>query len=264
MAENLKPERLVPGHTRPLRRVRLPEGFTVEVDTTPLRPPRDQAPGEGDVFVPGSATTMSEAWDRVERSADLLTTLVKTAGTNPAPRRYRDESIHDDGRPCLFIAGACNLCGATTPAVAPTGPVAGCPHRPACAGYCPVVETRSVVDREPPQDSMPRPGQSTRGTTNRNARGNAEDRRRRRAYLIETFRADVDVAPMTADMIAVPMPLGEGWPACRCYRCGTLLTEETVSPDRIIPGCRGGTYRRDNIRPACLRCQSVVGGGTRR
>jgi hypothetical protein len=25
----------------------------------------------------------------------------------------RDPEIHDDGRPCLFVAGACNLCGAT-------------------------------------------------------------------------------------------------------------------------------------------------------
>jgi hypothetical protein len=58
--------------------------------------------------------------------------------------------------------------------------------------------------------------------------------------------------------------LGMGEPACRCYRCGHLLTVDTVSADRIIPGCRGGTYRRNNIRPACERCQSVVGGGTRR
>jgi hypothetical protein len=27
----------------------------------------------------------------------------------------RDESIHDDGRPCSYFAGACNLCGATEP-----------------------------------------------------------------------------------------------------------------------------------------------------
>lgn len=27
----------------------------------------------------------------------------------------RDESIHDDGRPCRYVAGACNLCGATEP-----------------------------------------------------------------------------------------------------------------------------------------------------
>lgn len=27
----------------------------------------------------------------------------------------RDESIHDDGRPCWYIAGCCNLCGAWDP-----------------------------------------------------------------------------------------------------------------------------------------------------
>jgi hypothetical protein len=52
--------------------------------------------------------------------------------------------------------------------------------------------------------------------------------------------------------------------ACRCYRCGALLTVETVTVDRIKPGCQGGTYRRDNIRPACGPCNSETGGATRR
>lgn len=51
--------------------------------------------------------------------------------------------------------------------------------------------------------------------------------------------------------------------ACRCYRCGTLLTVDTVTVDRIKPGCKGGTYRRDNIRPACGPCNSETGGGLR-
>ena len=168
----------------------------------------------------------------------------------------------------------------TTPLRARVGEaVPGCPHLPACTGYCPSVETRFVVDRanpqpevqtdlssrgDTPQDFTPRPPLRTRGTTNRNARGSSEERRRRRVWLVATWRADVDVKPWESTDVLVPVPLGEGWPACRCYRCGVLLTEETVSADRIIPGCRGGTYRRDNIRPACQRCQSVVGGGTRR
>lgn len=41
-------------------------------------------------------------------------------------------------------------------------------------------------------------------------------------------------------------------PTCRCFHCGKLLTEDEVSPDRIVPGCEGGTYRRENLRPACL------------
>jgi 5-methylcytosine-specific restriction endonuclease McrA len=102
-----------------------------------------------------------------------------------------------------------------------------------------------------------------RGTTNRNDRGNAKDRERRRAWLIETYRADVDVidirwiggGQLTEDVSI---------PACRCYRCGTLLTVDTVTVDRIIPGCRGGTYRRNNIRPACSSCNSMTGSTTRK
>lgn len=92
-----------------------------------------------------------------------------------------------------------------------------------------------------------------RGTTNGNERGGTEARRRRRAWLIETYQSDV---PGFA----------------RCYRCGRLVynpddysaesclvvqTPEGIfaarplTVDRIIPGARGGTYARTNIRPAC-------------
>lgn len=76
---------------------------------------------------------------------------------------------------------------------------------------------------------------------------------------------------------------------CRCYRCGFLLYNPDDYPcqegemfvalppridfpytmpgmarpltiDRIIPGCEGGTYRRNNIRPACGPCNSKTGG----
>lgn len=100
---------------------------------------------------------------------------------------------------------------------------------------------------------------ATRGTSNGNAAGSAEDRRRRRAWLVETFRADVD-----ADNCSPPCPTVNGVPACRCYRCGVLLTADTLTVDRILPGCRGGTYRRNNIRPACGPCNSATGGGIRR
>lgn len=109
---------------------------------------------------------------------------------------------------------------------------------------------------------------ATRGTSNGNARGSTEDRRRRREWLVVTYRADVDAltccypALEVAHVLAVP--LGAGSPACRCYRCGVLLTAETVTVDRIIPGCQGGTYRRANIRPACGSCNSETGGRTRR
>jgi hypothetical protein len=103
-----------------------------------------------------------------------------------------------------------------------------------------------------------------RGTTNRNARGNTEDRRRRREYLVEHYRADLDLPADPRHRAALlpfdGVPRGTGVPACRCYRCGRLLTVETVSPDRRIPGCEGGTYARENIRPACEPCQSSTGG----
>lgn len=115
-----------------------------------------------------------------------------------------------------------------------------------------------------------RNGVQRRGTTNGNDRGSAEGRRRRREWLVATYRADTDVMPvevMVADVgpltVLVPVPLGLGEMVCRCYRCGALLTVETVSVDRIVPGCQGGTYRRDNIRPACESCNSITGGGTR-
>lgn len=100
-----------------------------------------------------------------------------------------------------------------------------------------------------------------RGTSNGNVNGNAEDRRRRRQWLVETYRANVDVVnPAGLNVV----PLGQALPACRCYRCGTLLTVETVTVDRIIPGCRGGRYTRNNIRPACAPCNSETGGAIRR
>ena len=115
---------------------------------------------------------------------------------------------------------------------------------------------------------------SVRAEASRNERGSAEDRRRRRAWLVETYAADTaalvieypsgltltyDVALHSrADAEACGYPTRTE-PACRCYRCGVLLTVDTVTVDRIIPGCRGGTYRRNNIRPACLDCNREAG-----
>lgn len=114
-----------------------------------------------------------------------------------------------------------------------------------------------------------------RGTTNKNITGNSEDRRRRREWLVQTFRADVDVYECSLEFSMGPVqwPVAEDWreiyayspliwerkAACRCYRCGGLLTVDTVTVDRIIPGCLNGTYRRDNIRPSCGSCAYVTG-----
>lgn len=38
---------------------------------------------------------------------------------------------------------------------------------------------------------------------------------------------------------------------CPCVYCGMSVNFDTVEADRIIPG---GTYRRDNVQPACKPC----------
>lgn len=92
-------------------------------------------------------------------------------------------------------------------------------------------------------------------------RGSAEDRRRRREWLVTTYRADVDVLPVASGFVRVER--GHGVPACRCYRCGRLMTAATLTVDRIKPGCKGGTYRRDNIRPSCDDCATDTGNELR-
>lgn len=81
-----------------------------------------------------------------------------------------------------------------------------------------------------------------------------------KAWLLKTYAADEYA------IVNVPGRWGSRSrvAACRCYRCGELLTFETVTVDRIVPGCRGGRYVRNNIRPACAACNSETGGATRR
>jgi len=73
---------------------------------------------------------------------------------------------------------------------------------------------------------------------NGNQRGSAEDRRRRTAWLFVTFGVDGVVT---------------------CTFCAVPMLPEDCTTDRIVPGCQGGTYRRDNIRPACKPCQDEQG-----
>lgn len=124
-----------------------------------------------------------------------------------------------------------------------------------CAGQTPVEAVIKLVE---PVSSPAR-----RGTTNGAVRGSSTDRRRRREWLVGTWRADVDVlvVELFHGPVFVPVPIGSvgALPACRCYRCGRLLTEATVTVDRVVPGCRGGTYKRDNIRPSCQACASHTG-----
>ena len=115
-------------------------------------------------------------------------------------------------------------------------------------------QSAHLVDDAPARDA------ARRSTSNRNQRGGSADRRRRRQWLVVTFRANEDADPSFVVPGISGVPYGTGIPACRCYRCGRLLTVATVSPDRIKPACEGGTYRRDNIRPACDLCQMQTGG----
>src|SRR3954452_622344 len=83
---------------------------------------------------------------------------------------------------------------------------------------------------------------SPRGTTNKNCRGSSYDVRARKQWLLDTFGDDT-----FAD----------------CSFCEIVLDFGTLTVDRIIPGALGGTYRRDNIRPACMSCNAIDGNAIR-
>lgn len=82
-------------------------------------------------------------------------------------------------------------------------------------------------------------GRRPHGHQLKDIRGSAEDRRRRKSYLLTTY--------------------GDGYTA-PCAFCHAELSWETVTVDRFpIPGREGGRYTRDNIRPACGPCNSDDG-----
>lgn len=122
---------------------------------------------------------------------------------------------------------------------------------------------------------------ATRGTSNKNVNGNSEDRRRRKNYLLETYAANTRLIRVEWEGGDVEYRDAEAYhfegvfgvvsvaevPTTRCYRCGDLLHFETLTVDRIVPGCKktakypnGGTYIRENIRPCCGPCNSETGG----
>jgi hypothetical protein len=86
-----------------------------------------------------------------------------------------------------------------------------------------------------------------RGTTNRNARGSAADRRLRKQWLLDSFG---DGESAKCELRVSP-------------RCAVTVDFVTITVDRWpTAGCDGGTYSRENIRPACGSCNSVDGGRT--
>jgi hypothetical protein len=89
-------------------------------------------------------------------------------------------------------------------------------------------------------------GKHTRGTSNTNSRGNSAARRERRLWLISAWGGGYS-----------------SWGTVRCVFCGEWLDERTITVDRIIPGILEGGYRKGNIRPACMTCNSVEGSRLR-
>lgn len=75
-------------------------------------------------------------------------------------------------------------------------------------------------------------------------RGNNRDRARRRAWLLREF--DPDLGPERARC----------WLFALSEKCLGEVDAETLTVDRIDPS---GSYRQDNIRPACRPCQNKQG-----
>lgn len=71
----------------------------------------------------------------------------------------------------------------------------------------------------------------------------ARQRRRNRAWLLETF--DVDLGP---DLARCHLAISEN--------CRGTVDAATLTMDRIDPG---GSYCRANIQPACTPCQNKQG-----
>lgn len=72
-------------------------------------------------------------------------------------------------------------------------------------------------------------------------------------WLVEMFRADKDLASIELFHGPLDLPVDRGSegsrPACRCYRCGQLLTMATVRVHR--QRSFGGSQL---VRPACQGC----------
>lgn len=100
-----------------------------------------------------------------------------------------------------------------------------------------------------------------RGTSNRNGTGNSYDRRRRRAWMIETF--------------GIPRHRDGRKTRIRCVHCSKLMRAHgrrqrrdtarfpagslrfTWEVDRIVCGHDGGRYVRSNLQVSCPRCNQT-------
>lgn len=71
-------------------------------------------------------------------------------------------------------------------------------------------------------------------------KGNSYQRRARKHWLLS------EAAGFGGNGVAVPC----------VFHPDELLTYDTVTADRVIPGSQGGTYAKENLRPACLSSNS--------
>ena len=75
-------------------------------------------------------------------------------------------------------------------------------------------------------------------------RGSNADRRRRREWLVSPAAGTMTYDGWT--------PFGGNGHEVPCWwKCGRTVTMQTVEADRLVAG---GSYRRDNIVPACRPC----------
>lgn len=70
-------------------------------------------------------------------------------------------------------------------------------------------------------------------------RGNSKDRRARKIWMLSSVSG-----------------FGGDGTQVRCVHCDRWLTYDTVEADRIVPGSKGGTYRRENVQPGCRQCNA--------
>lgn len=82
-------------------------------------------------------------------------------------------------------------------------------------------------------------------------RGNVYDRRERKLWLMGA-RTSVKYGHA---------PYGGDGSQVKCVHCRQPQTMETLEADRIVPGSKGGTYRWDNVQPACRPCNASRGDG---
>lgn len=72
-------------------------------------------------------------------------------------------------------------------------------------------------------------------------RGNAASRRARKQWMLGAIE----------DRTLGWAPFGGNGTTVKCVFCRELLTFATVEADRIVAG---GSYRRENVQPACRAC----------